>query len=149
LGEGNPISTQFTKTNALEGLPSLLTLFILHYAPVLSYDVHFQTLNGRDDESFDGWVVATGLGSVLRQFNPAYTKATFALLGQYVKCALKRLLIKSENEDYSSTLLDGKKTIYNVITFLKHIRDVCDLSPSILNDYIPQHIMEMLELLDE
>lgn len=148
LGEGDPMSTQFTKSNALEGLPSLLALFILHYAPDLSYDVHFQALNGRDDESFDGWVVAAGLGTVLRQFNPAYTKATFSLLGQYVKCALEGCLIKSETEDCSSSILERKKAI-KVITFLQHIRDVCHLSQNILNDYIPQHMVEMLDILDE
>jgi hypothetical protein len=147
LGEGDPISTQFSKTNALEGLPSLLTLFVLHYAPKVSYDMNFQALNGRDDESFDGWVVATGLGTVLRQFNPAYTKATFSLLGQYVKCALEAYLIKSETEDYNNTNLERKKTM-NVITFMKHVRDAADLNHNILFDYIPQHMLEMLGILD-
>jgi hypothetical protein len=148
VGGGNPMSTVFAKTDALEGLPSLLTLFIINYMPAVSFDATLQSLKGKEDESFDGWVIASGMGTLLRQFNPAYTKAFFSLFGQYVMCTMKAYLKNIESGDLTSVSLLGKKAS-NSLIFMKHLRDICDLDHCVLTDNIPQHLMDMFEQLEE
>jgi len=148
VGGGNPMSTIYAKTDAFEGLPSLLTLFLIHYMPSVSLDDTFQALKGKEDESFDGWVIASGIGTLLRQFNPAYTKAFFSLFGQYVMCTMKKCLEKMESGD-STTYVSLRKKASHSLIFLKHLRDVYELDHNLLNDNIPQNLMDMFEDLDD
>jgi hypothetical protein len=147
LGGGNPMSTLFSKSDALEGLPSLLTLFIVHYMPAVSWDKTFQTLRGKEDESFDGWVVASGVGTLLRQFNPAYTKAFFSLFGQYGKCMVKEYMNDLESGD---TLNKARfKKASNSLMFMTQLRRICELDYSVLGDSIPQNFIDMFDQLGD
>ena len=78
-----------------------------------------------------------------------YTEATFALLGQFVKCTLDVWLHKKDNSDNGFVEANSKELGLNTISFMKQIRDVCDLDHDIIYEYIPQHLCEMLELVED
>ncbi len=146
-GCGDPLTTILTKTDALENLPVLITLFVVNYMTRVSYDHRFQALRGGEGESFDGWPVITGIGTLLKQFNPTYTRATFSLLGQFVTCATKAHLIKAENDD--PLISTGQCTeARNTLIFMTQLRSICDLDYSVIQDNVPQYMIEMLELID-
>ncbi len=148
VGGGDPMATVFKRTDALEGLPVLITLFIVHYMPKVFYDHEFQALRGKEDEeSFDGWTIISGIGTILKQFNPAYTKATFALLGQYVTCATKAHLSKAQNDD-SQTSSGVCMEARNTLVFLTQLQSIFGLDHSVLHDHVPQFMIEMYELMD-
>jgi hypothetical protein len=147
VGGGDPMATVFTRTDALENLPVLITLFVINYMANVSYDPHFQALRGKEDESFDGWTIITGIGTLLKQFNPAYTKATLSLLAQFVTCSTKAHLTKFEN--YESHTSNGLcMEARNVLIFMTQLRSICGLDHSVLHDHIPQYMIEMYELMD-
>lgn len=148
IGEGDVMSTIFVKSNTLEGLPSLLVIFIINCMANAKMDRNFQGLRGKEDESFDGWVMATGIGTLMRQFHATYTDATFALLGQFVKCTLDVWFHKGNSEN-GFVEANSKELGLNTISFMKQIRDVCDLDHDTIYEYIPQHLCEMLDLVED
>lgn len=139
-GLTDPIATVFFQTNSLEGLPSLITLFVIHTMRELSFDPDFGALVGKEDESIDGWAVVAGIATVLRQFNATYTKSVFALLGQYVTCALTSHLAKARVEELPRI----NKEVRNILIFMRQLRSIANIESSILFDQIPQHLWEMI-----
>jgi len=140
-GLANPMATIFMHTNSLEGLPSLITLFVIHSMRELTFDSDFGALVGKEDESIDGWLLVAGVATVLRQFNAAYTKSLFALLGQYLKCSMASHLAKARTEELPRISTEAK----NIVIFMRQLRSISDLDSSILFQQVPQHLMEMIE----
>ena len=81
----------FSTPPALEGLPSLLVLFIIHQLPKTLYDEEFDAVRGKSDNCFDGGSVLVGISSILSQFHPIYAKVTIALLNQYIRVCYKEI----------------------------------------------------------
>lgn len=138
LGSVDPMSTVFMKTDPLEGFPSLLALFVIKYMKRVSFDTRLGVIKGRDDESFDGWSIVAGMATSLRQFHPSYTKATFALLGQYVKCSAQANMNNPDRVMISND-------VRHVVTFMRQLRAMANLDHSILNDHIPLYVMELYD----
>lgn len=82
----------FSTPPALEGLPSLLLLFIIHQLPRILCDEEFDVVvRGKSDNCFDGGSVLVGISSILSQFHPIYAKVTIALLKQYIRVCYKEI----------------------------------------------------------
>eukprot|EP01083_Nonionella_stella_P039145 106465_1 len=144
IGGSDPMSTVFTKAHALEGLPALITLFVINYMPNVSYDHEFQALRGKEDESFDGWSIITGIGTFMKQFNTAYIKATFSLLGQYVTCSMKAHLAKFEIDGPVNSSVMSTEAM-NTLVLMSQLQSICELDHTVLYD---RHISDMFELMD-
>mmetsp|Transcript_27221 Transcript_27221/g.41709 ORF Transcript_27221/g.41709 Transcript_27221/m.41709 type:complete len:1354 (+) Transcript_27221:293-4354(+) len=138
LGAVDPMSTVFMKTDPLEGFPSLLALFVIKYMKRVSFDTRLGVIKGRDDESFDGWSIVTGMATSLRQFHTSYTKATFALLGQYVKCAAQANINNPDRVMISDD-------VRHVLIFMRQLRAIANLDHSILYDHVPLYVMELYD----
>ncbi len=138
VGAVDPMSTIFLKTDALEGLPSLLALFIIKHMSNVKYDPIFGALRGKDDESFDGWSIVTGIATSLRQFHSSYTKAILALLGQYVISSAEACLLESDDAGIP-------KEVSNVLVFMRQLCIAGNIKQSALHDYLPMYMMEMFD----
>ena len=139
-GLADPMATVFSRTNSLDGFPSLITLFIINTMRELNFDSDFGAFVSKEDESIDGWAIIAGIASVLKQFNATYTKSVFALLGQYVKCALKSHVKKARVEELPRI----SKEVQNILIFMRQLRSIANLDSSVIFDQLPQHLIEMI-----
>jgi len=141
-GGGDAISTVFIQTNSLEGLPSLIVLFVIRSLRELTFDSDFGAFVGKEDESIDGWSMVAGIATLLRQFHPSYTKSVMSLLSQYLLCNMATQLEKAKVEDLPRVSKESR----NIIIFMRQLRSIANLESSILYQYIPQHIMDMVTI---
>jgi hypothetical protein len=139
-GLADPMSTVFLRTDSLEGLPSLITLFIIHAMRELNFDSDFGSFVGKEDETIDGWCIVTGIATTLRQFNASYIQSVFALLGQYLICSMASHLTKAKVEDAPRV----SKEAQNLLIFMRQLRSIANLDSSILYQHVPQCLMEMI-----
>lgn len=141
-GLADPMATIFCKASAMEGLPSLITLFVIHTMREsnLTYDPDFGALVGKEDVSIDGWSIIAGVATVLKQFNAAYTKSVFSLLGQYITCSLTSHLAKARAEELPRVSVE----VQNILIFIKQLCSIARLESTVFFEQIPQYLVEMI-----
>jgi len=140
-GGGDPMATIFMSADPLEGLPVLITLFIISQVVAKSdYDAEMGSLLGKEEEPFDGWSMAAGISTVLRQFHPSYAKSVFALLSQYVRCSI--LLTQASERNKEGLSLSSEQR--HVMIFMAHLRLIGNFTTSALFEHLPQHVIDML-----
>ena len=142
-GQADPMATVFVRSNSMEGLPSLIALFVIQIMGEMSYDNDFGALVSKEDVSLDGWSIVAGVSTVLKQFNASYTKTVFALLCQYVTCTLSNQLVTARAEDLPRI----SRQAQNVLIFMRQLCSIASLESTILFDHIPQHLLEMIAVI--
>jgi len=140
-GGGDPMATIFMNADPLEGLPILITLFIIsHVVAKSNYDAEMGSLVGTEEEPFDGWPMAAGISTILRQFHPSYAKSVFALLSQYIRCSI--LLTQAAEPNKEGLSLSSEQR--HVMIFMAHLRLIGNFTTSALFEHLPQHVIDML-----
>lgn len=139
-GGGDPMATIFFSTaDPLEGLPVLITLFVISQLSKSDYNEEMGSLSGEEEEPFDGWAMAAGISTCLRQFHPSYGKSVFALLGQFVRCSIISTQVEPSKENFSLS-----PELKHIIIFMKHLRSIGTFTTTAIFEHIPQHLMDML-----
>ena len=138
-GVGDPMETVFMNVDPLEGLPVLLTLFVIYSSPKFLFDSDFGALIRKEEDPIDGWPMVSGVATLLRQFHPCYTKSVLALLGQFVRCSITSPQ-KQPKKDIPTHLAVELK---NILIFMQHLCCIGNISSSSLFEHVPQHLFEM------
>merc|ERR1719491_689669 len=140
-GGGDPMNTIFMSADPLEGLPILITLFIIsHVVAKSDYDAEMGSLIGKEEEPFDGWPMAAGISTILRQFHPSYAKSVFALLSQYIRCSILLTQAAEPNKEGLSLTLEQR----HVMIFMAHLRLIGNFTIGTMYEHLPQHVINML-----
>ncbi len=139
-GMVDPMVDVFLRTNSLEGLPSMLTLYVIDTMRNMNYDSDFGALFGKEEQSVDGWAVIAGIATVLKQYNASYTSTLFALIGQYLACSVLSHLENARAEELPRVSRETR----NIIIFMKQLCSIANFDSSLLYQYIPQYLVETI-----
>ncbi len=140
VGLTNPMADVFLHTNSLEGLSSLMTLYVIDASRNMTYDSDFGALVGKEEESIDGWAAVAGIATVLKQFNASYTTSLFALIGQYLMCSMESHLENARVEELPRV----SKETQNIVIFMKQLCSIANVDASAFFQSVPQYLLEMI-----
>ena len=147
-GKAEPMQSIFMKNEPLEGLPLLITLFVIKVASDLDYDSDFGALVSSNEENpFDGWTLVAGIATLLRQFHSSYAKITFALLSQYATYSVGQFR-KEQDWKKSNTPCQAPvtKAVKNTLIFMRQLNKMGSWNDSLLFEQMPASLMELYGL---
>ena len=124
------LQTQLSKPPALEGLPPLLALFIIHQLPKMSYNNGYDATRGKSEGCCDGGLILVGISTVLNQFHTIYAKATIALLNQYIWVCTEEIEFDRPAASETTTEVTEIKVAVNI---LKALSTLCQDSKEIIS----------------
>ena len=137
----NPLEDVFLHTDSLEGLSSLMTLYIIDIMRNMNYDSDFGAFLGKEEQSIDGWAVVAGISTVLKQFNFSYTSGLYALIGQYLLCSMESHLENARVEDLPRI----SRETQNIVVFMRQISSISNIDGAMQFECIPRYLVEMIE----
>ena len=144
VGEGNPLATEFLRTDPLEGLPVLLAIFVIGNAKELVYDKDFASLvRVKEEYAVDGWPFVFGMATLLRQFHPSYAQSVLAYIGQYIRSQIgtKPLLMTGRKGERKEDVMPEVK---NVLIFANQLCSVSSYGVGALYEHMPQYLADIV-----
>lgn len=86
IGRVDPLSTIYVTSRTLEHLPLMLALFTIAISSKLKYSPKFaSSIRANESVEADGYVLAVGLVTVLKQFHPSYLRIYLDALSQFIR----------------------------------------------------------------
>jgi len=145
IGEGDPLATEFLRTDPLEGLPVLLAVFVIAHARELTYDADFGSLvRLKEEYAIDGWPFVFGMATLLRQFHPSYSHSALAYIGQYIRSQIGSQPPQSSTGKKVEENVDVTPEVKNVLVFAHQFCSVSSYGAVALYEHIPQYLTDMI-----
>ena len=125
-GINSPITKIYITTDALEGLPCLMFLFVLAQLQHLSWSRKLSTLMcNNKNQPLDGAPLVVGVITLLKQFHSSHTHTFLAYCGQYV-----RAMISAQAAAAASGISGGKGIPPHCVTVLLFLEEFCKSVPT-------------------
>jgi WASH complex subunit strumpellin len=113
-GVSDPMSKVYVTSEPLEYLPAALLLFLVTYMSKFQYNCHFGSLvREKDKYPIDGFPMAAGICTIMKQMHPDYLQQFLAMVGQYV-----RSMINAAGA--AGYVVDSARLTINALTALTH-----------------------------
>ncbi|KAJ1461470.1 WASH complex, subunit strumpellin [Pelagophyceae sp. CCMP2097] len=142
-GLGDPAQKIYVVTQALEGLPTLLLLFVLSYMGKLEYCPRLGTLVKRKlSYPIDGAVLLFGVYTLCKQFHPTYMRQLLDHLCQFICSTLAVVHAEAQKTAPKDPDNSIPVEVLNTIWFVDQLVRLGGLaSPT---DGLPPHILALL-----
>ena len=137
-GIHDPFSKIYITTEALEGLPCILFLFVVIQAQKLTYNSKWCALvRASKKDAIDGAPFIVGLITLLKQFHSSCLDQFIAFLGQYVRFAVS---ISAGGE--GSTISELPADVLAILLFLEEFCKFSSIPREIITNVIPPYIFD-------
>lgn len=138
IGLNDPITKIYITTEPLEGLATVMFLFVLYHVPKLGWHEGLATLIPRgkkEGSQLDGAPFVVGVLTVLKQFHSDHTLAFLSYLGQFVRASM------------SSVAASGKMQVLppeisGVLLFLEEFCKFSSTSRQAVEAFIPPYLFD-------
>mmetsp|Transcript_50084 Transcript_50084/g.150757 ORF Transcript_50084/g.150757 Transcript_50084/m.150757 type:complete len:345 (+) Transcript_50084:256-1290(+) len=144
-GACDPLTTVFLNMEPMEGLPLVLTMFVISHMGNLTYDHDFGSLvRAKDECPYDGWPLAAGIATILKQFHPSFASSFFASLSQFVRAGIQASFAPKTRSSRKEEIQDLPLYITNTLIFLCQLCSLTGIDRSSLHEHIPEYLVALV-----